>query len=211
MWELFERRLEAEHYLGPLVRAQGLINRLIGTSAQTSGAAAEASTASAAAAAGAEAVLCRLADIVLGIPVHAQAVDARLEAQLGQSSVVGDQLGGSSNPDAEYMAIMGIVNELLDLTEHSSADTDETVTLWRQLADDCIARARVLGQPLTLAQALEAGARVKLATGEPEAAIGLLEEEYDQASRVGGKFAADQAILAMSGLAKARRRTSPRR
>ena len=58
-------------------------------------AAADASTASAAAAAGAEAVLYRLADIVLGIPVHAQAVDARLDAQLGQSSVVGDELGGS--------------------------------------------------------------------------------------------------------------------
>ena len=87
---------------------------------------------------------------------------------------------------------MGIVNELLDLTEHSSADTDERVALWRQLADDCIARARVLGQPLTLAQALKAGARVKLATGEPEAAIGLLEEEHDQSSLVGGKFAADQ-------------------
>jgi CHAT domain-containing protein len=149
-----------------------------------------------------EAVLYRLADIVLEIPVHAQAVDARLEAQLGQSSAPGDQLGGSPDTSAEYMAIMGIVNKLLDLTEHSSADTPETVALWRQIADDCIARARVLGQPLTLAQALEAGARVKLATGEPEAAIRLLEEEYEQASRVGGKFAADQAILAMSGVAK---------
>ena len=36
MWEPFERRLEAEHYLGPEVRAQALIDRLIGMPAETS-------------------------------------------------------------------------------------------------------------------------------------------------------------------------------
>ena len=154
------------------------------------------------AAVAAEAVLYRLAEIVLAIPAHVQAVEARLEAQLGQYSAPAYVVGGPPDTDAEYMAIMGIVNQLLDLTEHSSADTPETVTQWRQMADDCIARARLLGQPLTLAQALEAGARVKLATGEPEAAIALLEEEYEEASQVGGKFATDQAILAMSGVAK---------
>src|SRR5947209_18111318 len=29
MWELFERRLEAEHYLGPSVRAKRVVDRLI--------------------------------------------------------------------------------------------------------------------------------------------------------------------------------------
>jgi CHAT domain-containing protein len=150
----------------------------------------------------AEAGLYRLAEITLAIPAHVQAVEARLEAQLGQSSAPGDQLGGPPGTDAEYMEIMGIVNKLVDLTEHSSADTPETIADWRQMADVCIARARVLGQPLTLAQALEAGARVKLATGEPEAAIVLLEEEYEQASRVGGKLATDQAVMAISNVAK---------
>jgi CHAT domain-containing protein len=150
----------------------------------------------------AEAGLYRLAEITLAIPAHVQAVEARLEAQLGQSSAPGDQLGGPPGTDAEYMEIMGIVNKLVDLTEHSSADTPETIADWRQMADVCIARARALGQPLTLAQALEAGARVKLATGEPEAAIVLLEEEYEQASRVGGKLATDQAVMAISNVAK---------
>ena len=36
MWELFERRLEAEHYLAPSVRAQQLIDRLIEMPAGTS-------------------------------------------------------------------------------------------------------------------------------------------------------------------------------
>src|ERR1700736_1652385 len=36
MWELFERRFEAEHYLAPSVRAQRLINRLIESPAETS-------------------------------------------------------------------------------------------------------------------------------------------------------------------------------
>ncbi len=169
------------------------------------------------AAATAEAELRRLAEIIQQIPVHAQAVEARLRAQLRQSAPpappappsrpapLSQPAGpgdGLPDPTAEFMAIMGIVNELLDLTEHSTADTPETVARWRELAQDCIARARVLGQPVTIAQALEAGARVKLATGEPEAAIGLLEEEYEQASLAGGKLATDQAILAMSEVAK---------
>jgi CHAT domain-containing protein len=98
---------------------------------------------------------------------------------------------------------MACVSTLLDLTEHATADTPETVAHWRQLAGDAIARARVLGQPVTLAQALEAGARVEMAAGEPDAAIGLLEESYRQACTVGGKLATDQAIIAMSDVAKA--------
>jgi len=151
-------------------------------------------------AAAAEAELRRLAEIVMEIPVHAQAVEARLHAQLS----LGQPAAPGPGPDTggEYLAVMDIVNTLLDLTEHSSADTGETIAQWRQMADDGIARARALGQPVTLAQALEAGARVQLATGEPEAALGLLEESYRQACRVGGKLATDQAILAMTGVAK---------
>src|SRR5580658_9639381 len=36
MWELYERRVEAEHYLGPEVRARVLVVRLIGMPAETS-------------------------------------------------------------------------------------------------------------------------------------------------------------------------------
>ena len=36
MWESFERRLEAEHYLGPTVRAQELIKQIIDMSVETS-------------------------------------------------------------------------------------------------------------------------------------------------------------------------------
>jgi hypothetical protein len=154
-----------------------------------------------AAATAAEAQLYRLAGIILEMPAHTRAVDVRLGTQLGQApSRDGDILDDTG---AEYMAVMDIINKLLDLTEHSTAGTPQVIAQWQQMADDCIARARVLGQPITLAQALEAGARVKMAAGEPEAAIGLLEEEYEQASRVGGKLATDQMIIAMSNVAKA--------
>ncbi len=152
-------------------------------------------------AAAAEAELYRLAEIVLEMPAHDQAVETRLAAQLGQSPASGGD-GGPPDTSAEFMTIMGTVNELFDLTEHSSADTPEVLAHWQRMADDCIARARVLGQPITLALALEAGARVKMAAGEPEAAVRLMEEEYRQATRVGGKLATDQAILAMSNVAK---------
>ncbi len=97
---------------------------------------------------------------------------------------------------------MDIVSKLPELTQNVKPDTPETVARWRQLADDCITRARALGEPMTLAQALDAGARVKLVTGEPDAAIALFEEEYRQAIAIGGKFATDQAIIAMSSVAK---------
>ena len=153
----------------------------------------------------AEHQVSRLAKIVIEIPVHTKAVQARLEARLLQPAQPGPPGGpeppGPPEPGAEFLAIMRIVNQLLDLTE-SAADTPETAARWQEMAQECIARARVLGQPVTLAQALEAGARVKMATGEPEAAIGLLEESYGQACLVGGKLAADQAIIAMTEVAK---------
>jgi CHAT domain-containing protein len=147
--------------------------------------------------------LHRLAEIVMEMPAHAHAADARLAAQLGLPASPDGQIGDQSGTATEYLAIMEIVNQLLDLTENSSADAPETAAQWRQLADDCIGRARVLRQPLTLAMALEAAGRVRMATGEPEAAIGLFEEEYAEARKVGGKSAADQAIIAMSNVAKA--------
>jgi CHAT domain-containing protein len=155
----------------------------------------------------AEAELHRFAEIVMEMPAHAQTVDARLAAQLGLPAApgepIGGQIGDQSGTAAEYLAIMQIVNQLLDLTESSESDAPETAAQWRQLADDCVGRARVLGQPLTLAMALEAAGRVRMVTGEPQAAIDLFEEEYAEARKVGGKTATDQAIIAMSNVAKA--------
>jgi CHAT domain-containing protein len=150
---------------------------------------------------GLQAELRRMAEIALEQPAHSQAVEARLAAELGRSPV-GWQPGGPDHNAAENLAVMDIVSKLLELTENVNPDTPETVAQWRQLADDCITRARALGEPMTLAQALDAGARVQLVTGEPDAAVALFEEEYRQAIAIGGKFATDQAIIAMSSVAK---------
>ena len=150
----------------------------------------------------AELQLNRLAQIITETLAHTEAVRVRLAAQLGQSSAPGFEAGDPSSRSRELVAIMGIVNTLLDRTASSSADYPEAITQWRQMADDGIARARAFGQPVTLAQALEAGARVEEAAGDLEAAIGLLEEQYEQVAGVPGKFAADQAIIALSKLAK---------
>jgi CHAT domain-containing protein len=100
------------------------------------------------------------------------------------------------------MAVMALVNQLVDLTEHAAGADPETIARWQQMADDCISRSRALGQPVTLAQALEAGGRVKLAANDADAAVALFEEEYQAVCGVGGKLATDQAILAMTSVAK---------
>jgi len=161
--------------------------------------------------AGAAAELRRIAEIIMEAPSHAAAAEARIAAGLGLSAggaaagraAAGGQVADPPDDTAEKLAIMDIVNKLLDLTALSTPDTPETVAQWQQLADDCVARARVLDQPLVLAQALESAGRVKLVTGEPDAAIAAFNEEYQQASRLSGKLATDQAIIGMSNVAKA--------
>ncbi len=176
----------------------------------------------------AEADLNRFAAITLEMSAHIEAVEDRLEAQLAQSRPPGaeaveptpaspepregPQPGASpaSRPDLsldfapgpEFMAVMALVNQLVDLTEHAAQADPETIARWQQMADDCISRARALGQPVTLAQALEAGGRVKIAANDLDAAVALFEEEYQAVCGVGGKLATDQAILAMTSVAK---------
>ena len=101
------------------------------------------------AAATAEAGLRRLAEIIMEMPAHTAAAEATLAAQLGRTArgQVATQAGEPSG--AEYLAVMASVSALLDLTEHASAGTPETVAQWRQMADDSVARARALGQPVT--------------------------------------------------------------
>jgi CHAT domain-containing protein len=153
-------------------------------------------------AAQAERYQIRLAEVITEAPAHAEAVRARLQAQLGPSSAAGFEAGDQHGSHREFMAIMGIVNTLFDLTANSSADNPETITQWRQLADDGIARARALRQPVPLAQALGAGARVEEAADDLDAAIDLYEQAYQHVAAVPGKLAADQAIITLSRMAK---------
>jgi CHAT domain-containing protein len=154
-----------------------------------------------ASAAEAELHLNRLKEIINEAPAHAEAVRARLEAQLGGSSPPGFDHGGQSGRAREFTAIMSIIGELRDLTAKSLPDSPETLSRWRQMAADVIARARAYGQPVNLAQALEAGASVEQAADDLDAAIDLLQEAYEQVAGVPGKHAADEAIIALSRMA----------
>src|SRR6202453_2161027 len=173
------------------------------------------------AASDAEAEVNRLAMITLEIPAHLQAVQDRLEHHIPRAwppspdagadgtSAPGPVSSPEPGPDlgldnslGEFMEIMALVNQLLDLTEHTPGPDKDTIAGWQYMAGDCISRARPLGQPVTLAQALEAGGRVKIAASDPDAAVKLFEEEYQVALSASGKLATDQAILAMTSVAK---------
>ena len=125
-----------------------------------------------------------------------------VDPQLSAFSLPGLEASDHIDADFEIMVIFGLVNKLYDLTGSSLPDSSETIAQWQHMADDCIARARAVGQPLTLALALHAGVQVKLAADDYEVAVELLEEEYRQVAGVDGKLAADQAIMALTLLAK---------
>jgi CHAT domain-containing protein len=101
----------------------------------------------------------------------------------------------------EFLAVMRSINELLDISANPPNEAG-VLEWWRQQAASCVQRARALGEPVTLAQALEAAARIQLAAGDPAAAVPLLEEEFAHTVGHDGKLATDQAILAAAGLAK---------
>ena len=150
----------------------------------------------------AELQMSRLTEIMNETPAHAEAVRARLEAQLGESSTPGFDAGDQSVRPREFTAIMSMIGELRDLTAKSLPDSPETLARSRHLAADVIARARAYGQPVNLAQALEAGASVEAGADEFRAAVDLLQEAYEQVASVPGKQAADEAIIALSRMAK---------
>ena len=153
-------------------------------------------------AAEAELHLTRLTEIINEAPAHAEAVRARLEAQLGESSPPAFDPGDQSGRAREFTAIMNVIGKLRDLTRDSLPGSPEVLAQWREMANDVIARARAFGQPVNLAQALDAGAWVEQAADELHAAIELLEEAYEQVAGVPGKVAADQAIIELSRIAK---------
>ena len=146
--------------------------------------------------------LNRLTEIITEAPAHAKAVQTRLEAQLGESSPPGFDAGDQSRRPREFTAMMGTINQLRDLTRESLPGSPETLAQWREMAADVIARARAFGQPVNLAQALEAAASVEEAADEFHAAVDLLQEAYEQVASVPGKQAADEAIIALSRMAK---------
>jgi CHAT domain-containing protein len=146
--------------------------------------------------------LKRLAEITAELTARDEAVRARLAARLGQPDVPGFGSEESSARHREFMAISDATNELTDLTGKSVPDRPETITRWRQMAADCVARARAFGEPVTLALALSAAAQVELAADDIGAAMELLEEEYRQVADVAGTPAAKQAIMALSLMAK---------
>lgn len=150
----------------------------------------------------AELQLSQLTEIINELPVHAEAVQARLESQLDESVPPDFSAGSTSARAREFAAIHGATDELRDLTAKSLPDSPETLARWRQMATDLIARARAYGQPVNLAQALGVAASVEEAAEELNAAVDLLKDAYAQVAHVPGKQAADQAIITLSRIAK---------
>jgi CHAT domain-containing protein len=125
-----------------------------------------------------------------------------MDSQLNASVMSGFEAGDRADANSELIVIYSLINKLYDLTSTSLPDSPETIAQWQQMADDCIARARAFGQPVVLALALHADVQVKLAADDYEAAAALLEEEYRQVAGVEGKAAVNQAIMALTFLAK---------
>ena len=146
--------------------------------------------------------LNRLADITAQVPFHGEAVRARLAAQLGQPGTPGFGTEEVSARGLESRGLLTAIDELRELTGKTEPDGQETITLWRQKAGNCVARAEAFGQPVILALALDVAAQVELAADDIGAAMDLLQEEYGQISGVAGKPAAKQAIMALTLMAK---------
>ena len=144
----------------------------------------------------------RFADITAELSDHGEAVRARLAAQLGHSAGPGFGSEESSARRHRFQAAMDAINELHDLTTNSRPDGPETIALWRQMARDCIARARALGRPVDLGIALHEAVQVELAADDIEGAMRLLEEEYRHVRDVPGQPAARQAIIALTLMGK---------
>ena len=97
---------------------------------------------------------------------------------------------------------MTAIDELGELTGNTVPDGPETITLWRQMADDCIARAEGLRRAGHPGARPGRAAQVELAADDIDAAMGLLKEKYRPVSGVAGKAAAKQAITVLTMMAK---------
>jgi CHAT domain-containing protein len=148
------------------------------------------------------ATLFELAQITAEIPRHARAVEERLQARLAGHVPVSVRRDGPGPPDDDWLVVMRTIDALLVATEKLPTDK-ETLARLRTEAADCVRRARRLGQPVALAQALEMEARVHIAGRQPDVAIALLEDAYSQVAGLSGELEHAQAIQAASHLAKA--------
>jgi CHAT domain-containing protein len=152
----------------------------------------------------------RLSQIMTELMDRVQAVQARLQARLEQSSPGGldeASLGYPplSMPDLasdEDVAIGESINDLLDTVTSRPPDAG-VLPQWRQEAAGYVQRARAAGDPLTLVQALQTAAFIADAAGDIPAVVPLLEEAYGHAAGVAGRRAAVLAIDAASKLAMA--------
>jgi CHAT domain-containing protein len=150
----------------------------------------------------AELRLNRLADIAAQAPSHGEAVRARLAAQLGRP---GEPDFGTEEVSArghETRRVFAAIEELRDLTGKTVPPDRETIRLWRQKAEACVAGAEAFGDPVIVALALGAAAQVELAADDIDAAMDLLRKEYEHVAGVAGQPAATQAIMALTMMAK---------
>ena len=151
----------------------------------------------------ADADVIRLAEITEKLPGHIKAIQARLQARIAstagvavETSPVVPAAATPEPPGQEVVALSGSVNALLSKT----ANSPDEAKILEQEADALVQRARILGDPYTLALALNAAATIRTNT-DVAAALPLFEQAYAQAVGVAGKQAADLAILAASQLA----------
>ena len=153
----------------------------------------------------AEAQVTQISGIVAEMPRHRAAVTRKLRGLLGDpppGEDSGDDSGAGAGPGMpEFLDIMKQVGALLDA---AGAMPDDPVTLarLRTEAAACVQRARELGWPLTVAQALDARARVLVVAREAAAAVPLLEEALALVVPLTGEVERAQAVMLASTLAK---------
>jgi CHAT domain-containing protein len=152
----------------------------------------------------AEQEMWQLAEIARAIPEHTEAVRRRLQARLGENapdSPSAQPPRDQDDSDREFRFVMRSVHAQLDMAA-APPDDASAMEQWKEEAAHCVQRARALGMPFTLAQALDAAARVRFVAGDLDAAIAFFEEAYRTAASLAGKQAADQAIIEATALAK---------
>ena len=153
----------------------------------------------------------QISDVVLAMPRHKAAVTRRLRDRLGDPPPPGGAPGeeAAAGPGMpEFLEIMRQVGALLDA---AGAQPDDPPTLARLRAEAaaCVQRARELGWPLTVAQALDAQARVLVVAREAASAVPLFEEALALVVPLTGEVERTQAVMLASTLAKAYMELAP--
>ena len=150
----------------------------------------------------AEAQVTQISAIVAEMPRHRAAVTRKLRGLLGDPPPPGDDSGAEAGPGMpEFLEIMKQVGALLDAAG-AMPDDPATLARLRTEAAACVQRARELGWPLTVAQALDAQARVLVVAREAASAVPLLEEALALVMPLTGEVERAQAVMLASTLAK---------